>query len=210
MLVERVLPIISPENKNKIVTVTGVSGSGKNFLMRSAQKAEPELFDGRISVFNFGSELFRNVVGQFPELKESGADGLKRLPLEDLDLYIKKTLDSLLASQPCLQITHLVFKQRDSFVINPESEKKTQAVEYLFIQSDPEQIYNWRLENQNTRTREIESVDDINLHQVLARLSTVAIAQRLNVGMLVINNDPASINEVVDSILQESRDRLIT
>lgn len=210
MLVERILPVLSPKDKNKIVTVTGVPGSGKDFLVRNAQRAEPELLGNRISVFNFGTELFRNVVEQFPELKEFGADTLKNLSLKSLDTHIQKTLDVLLSSQPCLQITHLVFKQSSSFVINPKSEKKTQAIEYLFIQADPEQIYNWRMENQSSRAREIESVDDINLHQTLARLSTAAIAQCLNAGMLVINYDPVDVNEAVDSILQECSDRLIT
>lgn len=210
MLVERILPVLTPKDKNKIVTVTGISGSGKDFLVRSAQKVEPELFGDRIGVFNFGSELFRNIIDQFPELKESGADGLKRLPLEVLDTHIQKTLDRLLAVQPCIQITHLVFKQRGSFVINPESEKKTQAVEYLFIQADPAQIYDWRLQNQDVRKRETESVDDIDLHQTLARVSTAAIAQRLNAGMLVINNDPANINEAVGSVLTECQEWLVT
>ncbi len=210
MLLERLIPPPRDTDKNRIITVTGVSGSGKDFLIDHAAKVEPSIVGSQITVFNFGSELLQSVTSAIPEMASKDNDYLKSLPLEVLDFHIQTTLDRLMNAQPALQLTHLVFKQRGSLVINPENEKKTDAIEYFFVQSDPEMIYKWRLDNLENRKRDIESVDDIAMHQTIARAATTAIAMRLNSGLIVLNNNPQDTTQLVSEMLGECRNRLIT
>lgn len=209
MYIERIRPIEDPSDKNKIITVTGISGSGKDYLVKKAGEAEPELLGGKISVFNFGSELLESVRKSLVDADSVTKDALKALPLGDLDAYIQETLDRLLDAQPCLQMTHIVFRQRGSYVMNPKSEIRTNALEYIFIESDPEQISLWRHENQGVRKREVELIEDINLHQTIARLGTYAMATRLGAGMVIVKNDPSFTDPIACEMAQECRDQLL-
>lgn len=209
MYIERLRPVEDSSNKNRIVTVTGVSGSGKDYLVNKTRELEPELLGGKISIFNFGSELLASVQQSLVNTDSATQDILKDIPLADLDVHIQRTLDRLLAYQPCLQMTHIVFKQRGSYVMNPNSEIRTNALEYIFIESDPKQISQWRLENQDSRKREQEPIEDIELHQTIARLGTYAMATRLGAGMVVINNNPLTTSELACEMAQECRDRLL-
>ncbi len=209
MQIERIRPVENASDKNRIITVTGISGAGKDYLVKKASELEPELLGGKIAIFNFGSELLASIRQSLADADFITQDALKDMQLDDLDAYIQRTLDRLISLQPSLQMTHVVFKQRGSYVMNPQSELRTKALEYLFIESDPDQISQWRIENQDKRKREIELMDDINLHQTIARLGTYAMATRLGAGMVIVKNDPSFTDSIACEMVQECRDLLL-
>ena len=203
-MVER-LAQIYPEDKHRIITITGVSGAGKNYLVDKARETDPGLIGGRIAVFNFGSELLQSIVSDLPELEHQGRDKLKNLPMKVVDGYIERTIQKLIRVQPAMQLTHLVFRQEGELVIKPESERLTNAIEYIFVEADPAMVNAWRMKEYGERARTIETVDEIRLHQEIAKSVTLSFAKHFGAGMLLIYNHPVGFDDGVAAMLEEAR-----
>ncbi|PIY80115.1 MAG: hypothetical protein COY80_04575 [Candidatus Pacebacteria bacterium CG_4_10_14_0_8_um_filter_42_14] len=200
MPVERIhKPIVGSEN-NGIVTVTGISSSGKDYLVNLAAKKEPSLIGGRVRLFHFGSELTQVVAQNMPHTLSNGRDSLKNLPPALLTEYVEETLRKLLGVQPVVQLTHVVVNQQGKLMVNPKSENTTLAKAYLYVWSDPALIYSWRLAELAKRNRTIESIDDISFHQEIALATTTILSRKLGAGMFVVYNICDDVNENVDQI----------
>lgn len=200
MSVERVhKPIVGSEN-NEIVTVTGISSSGKDYLVNLAARKEPGLIGGKVQLFQFGSELAQVVAQNLPDTLSNGRDSLKNLPSALLAEYIEGTLQKLLGVQPAVQLTHVVVNQQGKLVVNPKSESTTLAKAYIYVWSDPALIYAWRLNELTRRSRAIESIDEISLHQEIAFATTTILSRKLGAGMFVVYNNCEDVAENVDQI----------
>ena len=104
----------------------------------------------------------------------------------------------------------MYYTKEVSYIINPKSETKTLAKAYIFIETDPELIYSWRLAEQVKRHRSIELIDDIELHQGIALAATTLLSRRLGAAMFIIRNNyqetdenSAQINEIVRELLSK-------
>lgn len=200
MSVERIhKPILGSVN-NEIVTITGISSSGKDYLVNLAAKKQPSLIGGKVHLFQFGSELARVVAQNLPNTLSNGRDSLKNLPPALLEEYIEKTLQKLLEGQPAVQLTHVVVSQQGKLVVHPQSEKTTLAKAYIYVWSDPGLIYSWRLAELASRNRTVEPVGDISLHQEIALAATTILSRRLGAGMFVIYNTCEDVVENVDQM----------
>jgi len=200
MSVERLYKPIPDSEHNDIVTVTGVSSSGKDYLVNLAAQKEPHLITGRIRLFQFGSELAQIVIQHLPESLAGGRDSLKNLPPALLEEYIEETLQHLLDVQPAVQLTHVVVNQQGRLVINPKSENTTLAKAYIYVWTDPALIYSWRLAELARRNRTMESVDAIGVHQEIALVTTTILSRKLGAGMFVVYNTCQDVEENVDQI----------
>lgn len=199
------LSYMSPEDHNKILTVTGISGSGKDYLVNHARLLAPDIIGDRIAIFNFGSKLFQSLTADLGPLSIKNKDDLKNLPVEVINCYVAQTIQKLLDCQPALYLNHVVWKQQGKLMINPESEYKVNSFEYIFIHAEPDLISTWRLHDQKNRPRELESIDQIALHQEIAQLTSLAIARQLGAGFIRIDNRPNDIIESTAVVLEEAK-----
>lgn len=200
MTTERVNKLFSDYPHNNVITVTGISSSGKDYLVNLASQREPELIGKQISLFQFGYELFKLINKNHTEKLTNERDGLKTLSSDSIEGYVEIALDKLLSLQPVVQLTHIAVSQRDKYIINPKSEVKTLAKAYIFIETDPELIYWWRKTEQTTRHRPVELIDDIEVHQGIALAATTLLSRRLGSAMFVVHNDYAETDENVSQI----------
>lgn len=206
MSTERIFPY-SSIGKNRIITVTGISASGKDYLTGKTLEADPTIKNG-VNFVNFGTELFNAFISDHPEFKESGRDALKHLPFEEIERLVQDTVTRIIDLQPVIQSTHVLNKQRGALTINPQSERRMNAADYVFVHSDPTVIYSRRLQDQAGRNRELESIDDIALHQKLALAVVTSLASASESGLIVVDNDPASVMNNIDVLASEFRNLL--
>lgn len=201
---ERYIPMSHEKGKNRLITVTGVSGCGKDYLVSMAQQMSPDIVGSKVAVFNFGSELLATLSAQSPDISAPSRDILKYLPQESIDPAIQITLQRLLASQPALYLSHIVHRQRDKLVISPENDRLVNSLEYIFVHSDPALIHAWRQQEQGHRQRELQAIDDIALHQNVAQMATYALAMSLGSGFVLLHNRPSDTAEAASVLLEES------
>lgn len=141
--IERLLPVNNERAARRIITVTGVSGCGKDYFVELSKKIAPDVIGNQVSVFNFGAELLRTISSQNPGLNISSKDLLKYLPQVEIERHIKTTLETLINKQPALYLTHVVLQQQQELVISPDVERWVNAWEYVFIYTDPCQVPNF-------------------------------------------------------------------
>lgn len=203
--VERLLQIRTGECHNRIITLTGISGVGKDYLVNQARVKEPDLIGDRVTVFNFGGRLLQRLRTELPSLLPTNNDDLKKLPVEILEGQIRAALEDLLHCQPALFLSHVVYKQQERLLITPGNERLVDPREYFFVYAEPEQIMDWRLKNQHERTRDLEEIGQVSMHQEIALSASMAIARYLGAGFIVVHNSPVDIMEATSVLLEETR-----
>ncbi|HYD34490.1 MAG TPA: hypothetical protein VD999_00305 [Vitreimonas sp.] len=201
--VERILKP-STTKKNNIITVTGVSGSGKDYLVGQALTHYKNTWFDEVTIFNFGTELFNFLTAAPSATKIDNRDAMKNLSSEEIDDSVSMAIASLLALQPALNLAHVAFFTKGKMQLNPGNEKIINPHEYIFVRSAPELIQAWRQAENSRRQRPTETLDQIQMHQNLAYLMTYGLAQSLGLGLIVINNDPAFTDRSVSVIAEET------
>ena len=190
------------EDSNRILVLTGLSGSGKDFLIDELKKSGnvPE----NITTVSFGEKLFQEIKKQFPEIENR--DQLRRISNYDLVWGVNNVIETIIREQPVLLNTHVVYKQDGSLTTNPSVDKKINAGGYVFVWTDPEQIRIWR-EKDQTRKRERGTIEDISLDQSIALVVTAKIASHNGSAFHTIENraDNARHNiDLLSAYLQEA------
>lgn len=178
------------ETKNRITVATGVSGCGKDYLIGRLVSAG--LMPKRVSVFSFGQELFRVAQAAYPEVRTR--DDLKtKLTQEQVRAEISVVISKLLGAQSALVNTHVVYRQGDSLITNPDVEEELQASRYIYVKAEPAQIAEWRTRD-TSRARPAETVTQIGLHQEIALGVVQAIAQHVGAEMTIVFNHPDHVD----------------
>lgn len=110
---------------NRIMVMTGVSGSGKDYLLDKVVAAG--LMPEHVKRFSFGQLLFEQAQAKYPQLRTR--DDLKTmLTQEQVEVETSGIIGRLIAAQPALVNTHVVYRQGDSLAINPDVEEELQRV----------------------------------------------------------------------------------
>lgn len=176
------------EECHRLMVVTGVSGSGKDYLI-TAFKERSEI---KVEVVNFGQELFERAQALLPAL--SSRDDLSReFSRSDLYPIIEELACDIRSRGAVVLNTHVVYKQGEALIINPVVEKQIGPDLYVFVQADPAQIVDWR-EKDTTRDRLSEEVTAIDLHQKIARSTTAFLAEYVGAQFVMIENTPETLD----------------
>lgn len=193
------------EGHNKILIVTGVSGSGKDFLLSEAVR------QGRIvptvRTFSFGQELFDYL--KMIHLQIQTRDDIRTLLSQDeVRNSILSVIDRLIQAQPEILNTHVVYRQQESYTVNPDIDKRIHPAGYVYVWSEPDQIVQWRIQA-TTRIRPIESVDEIALHQDLGLEIVSVLARYTGASLKTIWNRADNLTENLETIEQQIRDLIL-
>lgn len=186
-----------PEH-NQFLTITGVSACGKDYLLKQA--TDRTLISPQVSLISLGEELFRELQLAHPELNTR--DDIKRLlTQEQVKAGVHQLCDKLIAAQPAVLNTHVVYRQGDSLTFNPDVERRLNPTGYVYVWADPEQISQWRAADPR-RNRPVETVDEIALHQELAIEITRTIATFNGADMTTIYNRADNLDQNVETLSQ--------
>ncbi|MEX2209530.1 MAG: AAA family ATPase [Patescibacteria group bacterium] len=178
----------NPDERNPLMVVTGVSGSGKDYLIE-AFRDQSKL---SVEVVNFGQELFERAQALRPSLSDRDRIS-QEIPQSELYRIIEELACDIRSRGPAVLNTHVLYRQGESLVINPKIEQQISANVYAFIEADPEQIADWRACD-TTRDRDPEDSTTIGLHQDIARAATAYLAEYVGARFVRINNTPETFS----------------
>lgn len=179
-----------------LVVLTGISGSGKDFLLRALMCRKPT-----VKAVNFGELMHSKAL-------ELAAD--RRLPTrDDLRNALTNTEAADLARAVIDEIvqgdvqqvvnTHLVYKQNGLLVFNYDNCIQLKPRGFLFVKAEPEQIQSWRMSGVD-RVRDADTIDFVTFHQNLALAATRQLAEAIGSPMRVIENGVNNTTRNVDEM----------
>ena len=182
--------ILSPERDdlNRLIIVTGVTGAGKDYLIRSAM----DKTGIRVTKLSFGTLLSDQLEADRDDLKFENQTEIAQAQL--------KVINTILSQLPALLDSHIVTKHGDLLITNPSLEKTLRPAIYVVIIAEPEQIHQWRTMRNKTGTRRSieEDVDSIAFHQRQLLTTVQNYAQLLGSRVVVIYNTPDTTNDNTD------------
>ena len=176
---------------NRIGTVTGISGCGKDFLLGRTRQSGGLL--DTLPIVSFGEELSRKLKREAAMSVESGRDQLRSLPPETISHYTGMLLDEMIDRQPLILNSHTVYVQGENLVTNLASQQRLKCSHYLFVAGRPEDIANWRVSD-TERQRPQETLGQIELHQAIALGVVRAMAEVMDSRLLVVHNTSEDID----------------
>lgn len=182
---------------NQVIVITGVSGSGKDFLLQRLAESLPE----QITIFNFGQELFEEVCKHHPELVNR--DQLTQLPFGEVRPYVNLTAQKALSRQPVLLNSHLTFNVGSDVVFSRGVNLQLLPMKYIHVSASIEDILSRR--RSERRQRLLQEAVEIEFHQELSIFLTSRIASEIGSGFVHIWNR----DDNVESNLNLLRDELV-
>src|SRR5437879_2840595 len=127
----------SPEisRHNRIVCYTGVSSSGKDFLLDQAIN-QLQGANG-VQALSMGTLMADRL--------QIHRDSLRVIPeLDDIKKAQTAAIPEILANMPVVLNTHIIFKYKDLLVFNPDVERQLNPAHYVVVTSEPQIIQQWR------------------------------------------------------------------
>lgn len=182
------------EKHSDVVIVTGVSASGKDFLLdRTLAGIGPT--ERSIRSVAFGQEILRLMRQESTECESR--DGLRDVPADVVRHFAHRVIASLVQSEGTKVLnTHVTYRQGDLVVSDPATDLEIKARDYIFVSADPAEIAK-RRRTDTSRARREESEDMIAIHQEIARATVTALAYRIGSGLTVIENTVEGTDENV-------------
>lgn len=180
---------------NQLIVVTGVSCSGKDFLL---EKIKP-LLPREIEVVSFGEELYRTVsatqaVGQSrDQLRKVGYEFLKK-PVQDL-------VGRIIERQPLVLNTHTVFNARGDLIFTLTTQYRLLPKSYIHVSAPVEEIVERR--SQRERWGEQDSERQIEFHQDLSAFVTARIARDLGSSFVQLWNHRDNLETNLELLQRE-------
>lgn len=168
---------------NDIVVVAGVSASGKDYLLERARGQ----FTDRVRVVSLGALIHADMRRRYPDTYDA-SDSLKKASMEDLRVSAHSATDELLAAEDTMVVNgHIAYRRQESVVVDTDMNLRLRPRDYIFVESDPEEILHRRITNE--RDRVIEPIDTIYIQQEIARTAIAALASRIDARVSNIIND---------------------
>jgi len=154
--------------------VTGVSASGKDYLLSRAKEHEPRL-GAQIPIVSMGSAI----LSKLSELgKSADRDRMKHIATNEVmrDVVRGIVADLVLPYPAAVLNGHITYRQQGEFVSNPDIDAEINPAAYAVVVADPNDIVEWRAADLSRR-REPETADEIAYHQDF----TIQAAERMAV-----------------------------
>ncbi len=178
--------------RNKIISVTGVSGVGKDFLLRKV--LEDERIAERISIFNFGDELFKELKKDNPQIV--GKYDIANYSQDQVKKSVSCVVGNINRHAPVMLTTQVVYRQGGGFFYNIDNETAINPEAYVYVYADPYEIRDWRIVDRR-RGRKIEDILDIELHQNVGLDVVSVLGGQMGTFVLRMKNSPGKVKENV-------------
>lgn len=187
---------------NRLVLYTGISGVGKDFLIGKLKEADPN-FGNKYKIFPFGELLFQRMQTQKEALRANfiNRDSMRDiLTQEQIAEQIDLTSDDIIAQQPGIINTHLIYRQQQSLVINPNVIRRLNPQAIVFLHADPKDVQRWRA--QSPRQRDVSNEAELIFFQNLAYDVTKRVGEYIQVPVHVIENKENNVAANVQQLRQ--------
>lgn len=169
---------LESEPKNRIMIFTGISGCGKDLILKQYLEAysQPE----SVGFVSFGEKIAERLMKKRDSLKHH-LDGF------EIKRTVEEIIDEEVKNQPLVLNTHLVYEQNRTLQINLDSLKRLNPSSLAFVVADPNNIKKWRQEDDD-RQREVEDLHTIDLQQKIALSVARTIAEANGIDFTLVRN----------------------
>lgn len=191
---------------NNLMIVTGVPGSGKDYLLSELARIDSRI-GSKIEIVNFGSLLFSRLHQMDPENNAvTSRDDLSKAVSQDvIKLLINSVIAEVISQQPAIINSHIAYIQHGSIQINLDVVRRLAVNNFVYVWSDPTLIAGWR-EKDQSRLRNPEDETNISLHQQIAFESTRIIAEVLGAGFRSLYNRTDNLVENISNLQEVIED----
>ena len=180
-------------NLNDIVIVTGVSASGKDYLLSRALEDIDE--EDHVTPVAFGTEIHNRIKGEVTAC--DSRDGLREVSATVVREFAREILRRVIEKEGTKILnTHVVYRQGDLVVADPATDLEVAARDYVFVSADPAEIVH-RRKTDESRGRLSETEEMVALHQEIALASVGAIARVIGSRFTILDNKEENTAENV-------------
>lgn len=189
------------EKLTNLVVITGVSGSGKDYLLTQIKQKYPDILN-KDTIINIGTEIFNRIREKYPTFKISSRDEIKtRLSHEAVEIIIEEIVNDILKTQEMKIINgHIVYKQNNLIHVNTKNDEIMRPRDYIIIESEPELIRERRSKDIH-RNRLKESTTEIKFLQDVTKIVVKFLSKKIGARYKIINNDSSETKKAIDSIV---------
>ncbi|MFX1465117.1 MAG: adenylate kinase [Promethearchaeota archaeon] len=188
---------MSAANK-RIIIVTGIPGVGKTTVLNKAADIARQEYT--VEIVNYGSVMFDAAVNSgFVENR----DQMRLLPPEK-QRKIQKNAAEIIAKKAAnilIVDTHMLISTPEGYLAGlPEWVITTLKPDVIvLVEADPESISSRRSKDE-TRTRDQDSIKEINTHQNLCRAAAITTAVLIGATVKIVNNKEDSVDETAEEL----------
>lgn len=183
------------ESRN-VVIVTGIPGVGKTTVIDTAVDMVKEKHGEDVLILNFGTAMFevateRGLVKNRDELRKLTTSSQREVQRLGGEAIAKKA-----KTAKVIVDTHTLILTGNGFLIGlPEwVVKAIQPKTIVLIEADPENIASRRSDDE-TRARDAQMVDEINMHQQMCRAAAAAAGTLTGATVRVIMNREGKVED---------------
>lgn len=155
---------------NRIALVTGVSCSGKDFLLKLVRSTMS------LTTVNYGERLLIELSKTHPWLISK--DELRGLPIRDINQAVMNVNYWLLRIQPVVVNAHIVFKVGKDLTVLPDSNEILCPQMYIHVSAPVEEILARRRCDRRERIELVETKEEVSFHQRLSENVTERLAKK--------------------------------
>lgn len=182
----------------RIIIVTGIPGVGKTTVLNKAADIARQEYT--VEIVNYGSVMFETAVSSgFVENR----DQMRLLPPEK-QREIQKNAAEIIAkkaAQGKLLIidTHMLIATPEGYLAGlPEWVITTLKPDVIvLVEAEPESIFSRRSKDES-RTRDQDSIIEINIHQNLCRAAAISIAVLTGATVKIVNNKEGMVDKTAE------------
>lgn len=177
-----------------ILLVTGVSASGKDFLLERAKRHDTRI-GAEIPVVSMGGVIVARMNQQATEGRQADRDRIKHVVSNDVMRGIVRSVIADLLEYPAAILNgHITYRQQGELVSNPDIDAEISPAAYAVVVADPKDIAEWR-SSDLSRRREPETLDQIAYHQEFTVQTVERMATILGTHCQIIENNAANTVE---------------
>lgn len=184
-----------------IVIVTGIPGVGKTTVINTAVDVVKKNHSEDVLVLNFGTEMFEVAVkaGQV-----KGRDEMRKMPTAQQRKNQKLAGESIAKKAKKARVivdTHTLIQTNNGYLIGlPEWViRAIQPKTIVLVEADSEMIAG-RRSSDETRTRDAQSVMDIQIHQEMCRAAAIAVGTITGATVRRIMNREGKVEEAASEL----------
>ena len=183
------------ESRN-VVIVTGIPGVGKTTVIDTAVDIVKEKHGEDVLILNFGTFMFE-VARERDLVKDR--DELRKMPTSSQRVVQKLAGEAIAERAKTAKIivdTHTLILTDNGFLIGlPEwVVKAIQPKTIVLVEADPKNIASRRSDDE-TRIRDAQMVDEINMHQQMCRAAAAAAGTLTGATVRVIMNREGKVED---------------
>ncbi len=174
------------------IIVTGVPGVGKSTVMDGVSK------NTGMRIVNFGDVMFEMA----KTMGVKNRDEIRKLPAEKQREIQKKAGEELGKMDNVIIDTHMSIKTPSGYLPGlPEWVlREIRPSVLVLIEAHPDDIYS-RRNRDNTRLRDMETADDIRVHQDLNRSFASACAVLSGATVVIVKNEEGKVDKAVEDLV---------